>query len=322
MKNLIVKPGSPLRILFPLVKKMRRWAQKFQARTGERLVVSGGKVLFMDAELMFPENVALTYATPLFWNGPEAYEAPTSRAIALLAGQSALFLDIGSNIGIYSVYVGVKFPKVKVFAFEPVPTIFEKNRAFHHANQLSDSVTQNLALSDRDGTQKLFLPVYASGLEEEQTATLDNASWQTQEAQVTAFEVTCRTLDTFSANTALPAGRVTLKIDVENFEAAVLRGGKKFLAERRPWIVCEILPTQKIDPVTKIRTNNNEEVLAVIGELKYAVFAITAEGFFRMSATDFSRPRSQKDFLLIPQEKVPGDFNFLAAENVSTLFTA
>ena len=89
MKDFIIKPGSPLRKLFPLVRKLRGWAWKFHDRTGIRLVISGGRVKFMDVELEFPENVALTYTTPLFWNGPEAYEAPTSRTIALLARMSA-----------------------------------------------------------------------------------------------------------------------------------------------------------------------------------------------------------------------------------------
>ena len=321
MKDLLIKPGSPLRKLFPLVQKLRGWAWKFHDRTGIRLIISGGKVRFMDAELEFPENVALTYTTPLFWNGPEAYEAPTSRTIALVAGKSKLFLDIGSNIGIYAVYVGVKFPAVKTIAFEPVPAIWEKNRAFHRANKLSDQVTLNLALSDQDGPQKIFLPILA-GIEEEQTATLNEKSWQAHAEKVQAIEIQCLTLDTFAAKNPLPAGPCCVKIDVEGFEAAVFRGAKQFLAERRPWIVCELLPCEEFDPVTRTKHNNNREPLAVLEELNYAAFAITAEGFFRMSAADFSRPRSLKDFLLIPKEKISADVSYLAPENVGEMFSA
>ena len=165
MNNRIVKPGSPLRKFFPLIKKLRHWAKKFHDRSGERFVVSGGKISFMDAELVFPENVAMTYTTPLFWSGPDAYEAPTSRAIALLASRSNVFLDVGSNIGIYAVYVGVKFPATNVFAFEPVPDIWKKNCEFHRANNLSDKITRNIALSDRDGAQKIFIPIFTTGVE-------------------------------------------------------------------------------------------------------------------------------------------------------------
>ncbi len=322
MKNIIAKPGSLWRELFPLIQKLRGWAWKFHDRTGIRFVVSGGKVRFMDAELEFPENVALTYTTPLFWHGPDAYEAPTSRTIALLAGKAKLFLDIGSNIGIYAVYVGVKFPAVKTFAFEPVPDIWKKNCTFHRANKLSETVVLNLALSDQDTVQKLFLPVFNTGIEEEQTATLNAQSWQAHEQKVETLEIQCQTLDTFAAKNNLPSGPCCVKIDVEGFEAAVFRGAKKFLRERRPWIVCELLPCEEYDPATKTLHNNNGPALAVIAELGYAAFAITADGFFRMSVADFSRPRGMKDFLLVPAEKISADISYLAPENVGAIFSA
>jgi len=313
MKDIFISPTSSLRSFFPLVRKLRSWAWKFQDRVAVRLVISGGRVQFMDAELEFPERVGLLYSTPLFWNGPDAYENSTSRTIALLAGRSTLFLDIGSNIGIYAVYVGVKFPKVKTFAFEPVPTIWQKNRQFHQANRLSDQTVMNLALSDRESRQNIFLPVYDYGWEEEQTATLRQDLWQTREAKVEKIEIQCTTLDAFAASHPLPEGFCSLKIDVENYEAAVLRGGQAFLAARRPWITCEILAGQDIDPATGIRNNNNSEVVTLIKELRYSPFAITADGFFRMTAADFDRPRQFKDFLLVPVEAIPESISYLSA---------
>jgi FkbM family methyltransferase len=318
VKNFIIKPASPLRAFFPWVGKIRQWSWKIHNRLGIRLVISGGRVRFLDAELDFPENVGLNYATPLFWNGPDAYEAAASRAIALLAGHSKLFLDVGSNIGIYSVYVGIKFPQVKTFAFEPVPDIWEKNRAFHAANHLPVKPVLNLALSDFNGATKIFLPVFANTVEEEQMATLRPEVWA-QHGNVREFEIQCITLDAFAAAQSLPDGICTLKIDVENCEAAVLRGGKNFILRVRPWIVCEILPGQEIDPATKTRRNNNHEMLALIEELGYVAFAITNDGFFRMSAEDFSRPRQFKDFLLAPQEKTATNISFFPLEALAEM---
>lgn len=46
------------------------------------------------------------------------------------------------------------------------------------------------------------------------------------------------------------------------------------------------------------------------------------DGFFRMNAVDFSRPRgSRNDFLLVPQEKNSGDVSFLALENIGKIFS-
>lgn len=319
MRNIIVKPGSLWRKLFPLVQKTRQWSWKYYDRMGIRLVISGGKIHFLDAELEFPEQVGLNYSTPLFWNGPDAYESATSRTIALLAGHSKLFLDVGSNIGIYSVYAGLKFPQVKTFAFEPVPVIWEKNRAFHRVNNLPESIVQNTALSDRSGARTIYFPVFETGVEEEQTATLNAVSWQAHEKIVEAIQIQCLTLDSFTVANLLPEGPCCLKIDVENHEAAVLRGGKKFISEHRPWIVCEILPCEEFDPATKTKHNNNRETLALVQELGYVAFAITNDGFFRMTPADFQRPRGLKDFLLVPAEKISGDFYYLALENIAKL---
>jgi FkbM family methyltransferase len=310
MKNIIVKPDSLLRHFFPLVRKTRRCCWKYHDRMGVRLVISGGAVSFLDAVLNFPEGVGLLYSTRLYWNGPRAYETATSELLALLIGQSRVFLDIGSNVGIYAVYAGVKFPQVTTFAFEPVPVIWAKNRAFHRANRLPEKNVFNLALGECVGPQKIIIPVYTPSLEEEQTATLCQDSWQAHEEKVEEIEIQCSTLDAFTSANPLPDGACCLKIDVENFEAAVLRGGKKFINLRRPWMVCEILPAQKIDPATGHRSNDNSEVIALVQELGYTPFAITADGFFRMTAADFDRPRSVKNFLLAPAER-------LSAEKIS-----
>jgi FkbM family methyltransferase len=276
----------------------------------------------MDAELNFPEGVGLNYSTPLFWNGPDAYEASTSRVIAALVRHSGLFLDIGSNIGIYSVYTGVRHPRVVTFAFEPVPSIWRKNISFHRANQLPEQGVLNVALSDRVGVQKIFLPVYAAAIEEEQTATLRGDSWQAHEEKVEEFEIQCLTLDAFMESRPLPEGACCLKIDVENCEASVLRGGKTFISLRRPWIVCEILPCEEYDVATGTKRNNNLETLALIGELNYTPFAITADGLFRMTPSDFARPHEFKDFLLAPADKIPADVMYLSPASLAELLPA
>jgi FkbM family methyltransferase len=320
MRDIFIRAKSPLHGILPLLQKLRHGAWKFQDRLGVRLVINGGTVKFMDVELEFPEGVGLHYSTPLYWNGPDAYECQTSRAISLLAGKSKLFLDIGSNVGIYAVYVGKKFSGVKIFAFEPIPAIWQKNRRFHQSNHLPDDTVFNLALGDREGPQTIFLPVYETGWEEEQTATLRQDLWQTREKNVEKIEIHCTTLDAFATGQDLPSGLCLLKIDVENYEAAVLRGGKKFIAERRPWIICEILAGQEIDVSGKTRKNNNTEVAALTEDFDYAVFAITNNGFFRMTAQDFSQPRDFKDFLLVPAEKIPVHVHYLPAAEAAGFF--
>jgi FkbM family methyltransferase len=308
MKNILIGSKSPWRPFLRLVQKSRRAAWKYYDRTGCRLVINGGKIQFLDASLSFPENVGVTYATPLFWNGPDAYEADTSRLIALLLGRAASFIDVGSNIGIYAVYAGVRHPQLPVYAFEPIPEIWRKNQAFHHANHLPVDRVFNLACGDSDRMQSIFFP-QAQGLEEEQTATLRADSWQAASPAVRSVDVKCTTLDSFFTACGWPAAPCLLKIDVEDFEAGVLRGARSLISRCRPWMVCEILP----------REHHNRETLALITELKYVPFAVTANGLFRMAASDFSRPRELKDFLLLPAEKIPPDAFYLPVESLKDI---
>ena len=322
MKNIIVNLASPWRAGLPLLQKIRRGYARLTDRLGKKLVISGGRIGFLDTTLNFPEGVALLYSTGLYWGGPLAYEPATSRAIALLARHSRVFFDIGSNMGVYAVYAGVACPQTLTYAFEPVPHIWQKNCAFHAANQLPVKNVFPVALSDHDGSQNIFLPVFTGAVEVEQSATLRPDSWQANHEKVETVAIQCVTLDTFTAGHPLPAGRCALKIDVENFEAAVLRGGRKFILERRPWMVCEILPCEGYDAATKTLHNDNQATVQLLGELNYAAFAITNDGYFRFSAADFTRPREMKDFLLIPLEKITADAMYLPKASVAQLLAA
>jgi FkbM family methyltransferase len=322
MKNIIVNTNSWLRQFLSAIQNTRRWSQKYFDRVGRRLVISGGPVGFLDQKLVFPENVGLTYSTPLFWDGPQAYEPVTSQMLTTLIGHSKVFLDIGSNVGIFSVYAGVKHPGITTFAFEPVPAIWEKNVKFHQANHLPVDKVLRLALSDTESIQEFVLPIYTTGVEEEQTGTLNAKSWQSNEPAVQKFQVECTTLDRFAATHLLAEGRCCLKIDVENHEATVLRGGKEFIRNRRPWIVCEILYGQEVDSATGKRSHDNSEIQSIIRELACTPFAITNDGLFRVNLADFERPRSFKDFLLAPTEAIPPEVSYLDLESLTRLLSA
>ena len=211
MKPILIKAKSPLRHLLPFIQKSRRGASKYFDRTGSRLMINGGRMQFLDVTLTFPENVGLIYATSLFWSGSDAYEADTSHLVAALIGRVDSFIDVGSNIGIYAVYAGVRLPQLSVFAFEPIPEIWRKNVAFHRANNLSADRVFNLACGDSDTAQQIFFPQPDHALEEEQTATLRPDSWQASSSNARCIDVKCARLDSFFAARGWPDGRVSVE---------------------------------------------------------------------------------------------------------------
>ena len=69
-------------------------------------------------------------------------------------------IDIGANIGIYTLLLSHLYPKCKVISIEASPTIFEKLKLNCQLNNLlpgSNLVLLNKAVSDKDGTSGRIL---------------------------------------------------------------------------------------------------------------------------------------------------------------------
>ncbi|MGB6193272.1 MAG: FkbM family methyltransferase [Terracidiphilus sp.] len=127
-----------------------------------------------------------------------------------------LFVDIGANIGSYTLLAsGVK--GARSYCFEPAPSTYKRlmdNLAINHLS--SRVVAMNIGLSS--GEEMLR---FTTGGE-----TCINHVIANDEESATAITVPVRALDSVLCDEA-PA---FLKIDVEGFETAVLRGATKTLA--------------------------------------------------------------------------------------------
>ena len=143
-----------------------------------KIWVNGGKVVYDGIDLHFPKDVGVSYCSNIFWQGANGYEPHTWTVVKHFALHCDTFLDVGSNVGLYSVLVKKLNPRVRVEAFEPIPTIYHKNILFHRANGLDGENVWGHAVGDRDGQATIYLPVDSSSIEEETTATLRQDSWQ------------------------------------------------------------------------------------------------------------------------------------------------
>lgn len=268
--------------------------------------VNGGAVNYHGIKLIFPPNVGVGFATGIFWNGINGFEPDTWRVIKYFLSRSSLFVDVGSNIGLYSVMARKVYPDLRVLSYEPVPSVFKNNVKFHEVNGCSVENLFNVAIGDIEGEAKLFLPKVQGGIEEETTATLRKDSWQRTKTCET-YDVKVITLDhvlqKLSANE-----RILIKIDVEDFEACVLKGAEALLKYARPIIVCEILP----------RDHGNAETYEIISSNGFVAFAITSTGLFRFGGEDFLAKRSFRDFLIVHDSIAPR-VNYLHHSSLVTM---
>ncbi len=165
----------------------------------------------------------------LFWLG--THDRWDTFHIKRMLPQGAVFCDIGANFGYYSLTLGRFLAgQGHVFAFEPHPANRKRLECNIALNQLGDSITVvGKALSDSPGKARM-------------TNRTDN-SGAVHIAQAGDTEVDVSTLDTIVDELGL-ARLDFVKIDVEGFEAHVLRGAERSLRRFRPAMLIELLPGQ------------------------------------------------------------------------------
>jgi FkbM family methyltransferase len=195
----------------------------------------------------------------LFWRGVDYYEPITTGLIRELVGGADTFVDVGANIGFYSLVASVCHPRLNVIAFEPNPKNFRLLRANAEANRLDRLVCEPAALSDSEGTAALYLSP------SDMSASLES-DFESRPSQ--AIEVRRTTLDDYLATRPAP-GRLVLKVDVEGHESAVMEGAEQTIAKHRPDIILEV--TEPLD----------REPAAFLKRAGYGFYQITDAGLLR-----------------------------------------
>lgn len=166
------------------------------------------------------------------------HEKEFSYFITLLDDQGVI-LDIGANIGIMTVILAKKLNKATIYSFEPIP---DNQRAFERVirfYKLSNVKLFKTALGDQIGELKMILPV------------IQNAKMQglchvieADDEKGEVYSVPVMSLDEMEEIKSV--SRITaIKIDVENFEYFVFKGGREILLKHRPIIYSELLNTER-----------------------------------------------------------------------------
>jgi FkbM family methyltransferase len=243
--------------------------------------------------LRFARNSGIEIGSLLFWKSLDGFEPATSTVLRFFFERSASFVDVGANYGYYSILAALWNSELVVTSFEPVPQIYGGLTRNISLNGIGSRVTAYpAALSDRTGRATLFLPLSQS-TDYESTGTLASESWQSRQYSP-SFEVETLRFDDFERSHPMKVDLV--KIDVEDFEASVLRGMAETICRDRPFIVCEILTREHKNLKTK-------EILEQLGYTPYWIVA--PDCYVRVSQFDFRRD-SSTDFLLSPVS-VPGE---------------
>ena len=151
----------------------------------------------------------------------DSYEYKVKEKIKeIMANNNGIFIDVGANVGKYSIFVSKINSNADVFAFEPEKNNYEILRKNLDINKLNKVNLLNTAIGEKNGKSKLYLSDENSG----------RHSMSKIERPDNFEIVETKTLDSlFEKNNVINL----IKIDAEGFEPEIINGAKNVLLNKK-----------------------------------------------------------------------------------------
>ena len=147
-------------------------------------------------------------------------------------------LDIGANIGIMTASAARKSGDLKVIAFEPVPKNAQALLKIVRFFNLKNVTLHQVALGDQNGTVKMVMPVQNKVRFQGLSHVLHESITENNEGEI--IDVAVYKLDDFEPLKNLNETIVGIKMDVENFEHFVVKGGLQLIKKNKPVLYIEL----------------------------------------------------------------------------------
>ncbi len=161
------------------------------------------------------------------------YEEESKNELLNLIPSNGIFVDIGANIGMFSVYFALKREDISLFCFEPEKSAFaclsknmqqfsnDRVHLFHHALGNRSEEKELFRSQNNDGGHSLIL---------DQQGLSDRGQGDV---------VSVKVFDDLVEDGTIMSLPDAIKVDVEGFELNVLKGMKKTIQLKKPIILIE-----------------------------------------------------------------------------------
>jgi len=194
----------------------------------------------------------------------------------------AVALDIGANLGWYSLLLARRWPRARIHAFEPEPRNLALLRGNLQRNGITNVTVHGVAVAERDGAMQFF--PYAE-------KNMGRHSLVPQ-AGCEPITVPVVTLDGFLQQQRLdPPDVEFVKIDVEGYELPALQGARSLLAAK-PRILAEFAPKY-----VRRAGQDPAELLRFLQALGFRPFECTRDGLRPMDLTGLATGERRVDIL-------------------------
>ena len=246
-------------------------------------------------EILFYSNETCPMTKHLFWED-RGCTFEFSNIFKHLVTESRTFMDIGSNVGYYSLLGKTINPNLDVFAFEPSkgPKYFlKRNIEINHLNSicviekaLGDSIG-SIDFYEEKNLKYPYVEHHASGIGN------TTNSWGIE--NFLKYSVDLTTIDQISEEKNIQNIDL-IKIDTEGTENLVLNGGLKAIIKNQPIIICEVLP-DKIE----------EKIQHIVEDLlHYTIFQFQSKTnqLIQIDNIKFAIKNGETNYFFVPQLKI------------------
>ncbi len=258
-----------------------------------RIPPSGEIKLITDSGALRMRTNQTSYLTQLlFWNGYKDFEY--SEIFEKISKRAELFLDIGANIGYYSLLAAKSNPKIKAYAFEPAlgPKYFLNENII--INGFKKNITPvDLAISNQTGVIDFY---EVANLKYQylkfNLAGEGNAGTKKTSRNFVKNTVKATSLSSFISSKNLQKIDL-IKIDTEGTEFDILNSGKAEIKTHEPIVICETL------------FNTIESDLEdFFNSLDYLFFNHTTHGLKRVKTLNRATDDGIRNCFFVPNSKL------------------
>ncbi len=231
----------------------------------------------------------------------------------ILCKGSKTFIDVGSNIGLYSILAEKCNSFILSYAFEPAPANAKRLLENFSLNEIKNCKLIQKAVGDSDGSVSFFVPSDNSSTSVSSTSEAFTSSWHNRPVEITVPQIT---LDTFVNEEKIEKVDL-IKMDAEYYELNVLRGSEELFKKHKPSVICEvniyeILSFYLPDMKNRISKSLSYDIESFFRDINYSIYSIGKDGIMLTESVHihpdarnflFSPIKSEKLFIPYTDEK-------------------
>ena len=221
----------------------------------------------------------------------EVFEEVVKVAYQNIIQQNDKVIDIGAHHGFHLFPMAKAVGKNgKVFAFEPLPDLYQALKTHINQNRLKNIKLYDLALGQKKDKSNFQyfknFPAY-SGLERRETPFSD------AEGELETISVQQKRLDNIIRFSKISF----IKLDIEGGELHALMGGTKLIKRSMPVIIFE----GGSQSSARTYNYNKDDFFGFFEHFGYSIYTIAGSSFGR---ENWEKPGACWEFVALPQEKV------------------